>query len=186
MISKKEHMLWNNKWLWIPLLLGVGLFFSYLQPLQMSEGGEATFLSMLVICLAGYFYGGWTGLLTAFLFGGIKFLLRDRSDSNHVAAELYDYILGYGLLGFGGFLYRKRGGLQTGYLLAALLRYIESTWNCAYFYQETVRYSIVYSSYIGMEVLITFLILCIPQVLEAIEYLKYVATHAYEDNLDTF
>lgn len=201
MIWEKEHFLWNRKWLWILMILGVSLVLSYLQPLELSEGGEVTFLSMLAVCMAGYFYGGWTGLLTALVFGCIKFLLRNVNDSDNVVAELYDYILGYGLLGFSGFFYQrkerqkkddqkesgqKESGLRMGYLLAVLLRYIESTWNCSYFYHETVRYSLVYSSYICVELLVTLLILCIPQVREAIEYLKYVATHVYEEDLDTF
>lgn len=163
---------------------------------------------MLVIYLAGYFYGGWTGLFAALIFGGIKFLLRNVNDSDNVAAELFDYILGYGLIGFGGFLFRKKerseseendqrpqsgeslrqekGRLQAGYILAVLLRYIESVWNCSYFYHETVQYSLVYSSYIVVELLVTLLILCIPQVRETIAYLKYVATNKYEEDLDTF
>jgi len=81
---------------------------------------------------------------------------------------------------------KGKGSLWIGYLLAVLLRYIESVWNCSYFYDETIRYSLVYSSYICVEMAVTLLILCIPQVREAIEYLKYVATHAYEEDLDTF
>lgn len=201
MIWEKEHFLWNRKWLWILIILGAALLLSYLQPLELSEGGEVTFLSMLMVCMAGYFFGGWTGLLTAFTFGCIKFLLRNVNDSDNVVAELYDYILGYGLLGICGFFYqknskkekdelkkekKKKGVLQMGYLLAVLLRYIESVWNCSYFYDETIRYSLVYSSYICVEMAVTLLILCIPQVREAIEYLKYVATHVYEEDLDTF
>lgn len=186
MMWDKDHFLWNRKWLWILMILGAGLLLSYLQPLEMSEGGEVAFLSMLVVCMVGYFFGGWTGLLAALVFGVIKFLLRNVNDSNEVVAELYDYILGYGLLGAAGFLYQKKIGLRMGYLLAVLLRYIESVWNCAYFYHETVGYSLVYSSYIIVELVVTLLILCIPQVREAIEYLKYVATHKYEEDLDTF
>ena len=201
MIWEKEHFLWNRKWLWILIILGAGLLLSYLQPLELAEGGEVTFLSMLAVCMAGYFFGGWTGLLTALIFGCIKFLLRNVNDSDNVVAELYDYILGYGLLGACGFLCHKKekdndkedkdknkgkGSLWIGYLLAVLLRYVESVWNCSYFYDETIRYSLVYSSYICVEMAVTLLILCIPQVREAIEYLKYVATHAYEEDLDTF
>ena len=201
MIWEKEHFLWNRKWLWILIILGAGLLLSYLQPLELAEGGEVTFLSMLAVCMSGYFFGGWTGLLTALIFGCIKFLLRNVNDSDNVVAELYDYILGYGLLGICGFLCHKnekdnnkedkdknkgKGSLWIGYLLAVLLRYNDTVWNCSYFYKETIRYTHIYSSYICVEMAVTLLILCIPQVREAIEYLKYVATHAYEEDLDTF
>lgn len=57
MMWEQEHFLWNRKWLWILMILGMGLLLSYLQPLQLSEGGEVTFLSMLAVCMAGYFFG---------------------------------------------------------------------------------------------------------------------------------
>ena len=50
-----------------------------------------------------------------------------------------------------------------------------------------IQYGLVYCiGYIGAEAVITLLVLCIPQVREAIEYLKDVATHEYEEDLDTF
>lgn len=174
------------------ILIGVSLILSYMKPLRLAEGGEVTYLSMLVIYLVGYFYGGWTGVAAAFLYGALKYFLDYPMIVN--VPELWDYILGYGLLGFGGFLADKKHGLQKGYLLAVLLRYLESVWNCIWFYymhQESVaaniQYGLVYCiGYIGAEALITFIVLCIPPVKEAIDYLKYVATHKYEDDLDTF
>lgn len=188
----KEGYLWNRKWLWIVILIGFAVFLSYLKPLKLEEGGEMTYLSMLVIYLVGYFYGGRTGLAAAFLYGAIKYFLDYPLIVN--VPELWDYILGYGLLGAGGFLADRKYGLQKGYLLAALLRYIESVWNCIWFYymyEESVaaniQYGLIYCiGYIGAEALITFLVLCIPPVREAIEYLKYVATNEYEEDLDTF
>lgn len=188
----KEGFFWNRKWIWFLLLLGVATILSYLKPVQLKEGGDVTYLSMLVIYLVGYFYGGKMGILAAFLFGGLKYFLDYPLIVN--IPELWDYILGYGLLGFGGFFAKGERGLQKGFLVAVLLRYIESVWNCVYFYymyEETVavniRYGLVYcGGYIGLETFITLLILCIPQVKEAINYLKYVATHDYEMDLDSF
>ena len=191
-MENKEGYLWNRKWLWILILMGVSLFLSYLKPLRLEEGGEVTYLSMLVIYLVGYFYGGWTGVAAAFAYGAMKYFLDYPLIVN--VPELWDYILGYGLLGFGGFLADKKHGLQKGYLLAVLLRYIESVWNCIWFYYmynepvaANIQYGLVYCiGYIGAEGIITLIVLCIPPVKEAIEYLKYVANHEYENDLDTF
>ena len=60
--------------------------------------------------------------------------------------------------------------------MAIGLRYIEGVINCSYFYNETVWYSIQYClGYIGIEAIITILILLIPKVREAIEYAKEIA-----------
>ena len=188
----REGYLWNRKWLWILILVAAAVILSYMKPLKLEEGGEVTYLSMLAIYLVGYFYGGGTGMAAAFFYGALKYFLDYPMIVN--IPELWDYILGYGLLGVGGFLCDRRYGLQKGYLLAVLLRYIESVWNCIWFYymnEETVaaniQYGLVYCiGYIGAEAVITLLVLCIPQVREAIDYLKDVATHEYEEDLDTF
>lgn len=188
----KEGYLWNRKWFWIITLLALSLLLSYMQPLQLKEGGEVTCLSMMILCLAGYFYGGPTGLFTCFCFGAIKYVLDYPGIIN--VPEVWDYLLGYGVLGLGGFFCHQKKGLQKGYLFAVLLRYIESVWNCVWFYYmvdqtmaANIRYGLIYcGGYIGAEALISFVVLCLPPVREAIEYVKYVATHDYEDDLDTF
>ena len=79
MMGKKEGYLWNRKWLWILILIGVSLILSYMKPLRLAEGGEVTYLSMLVIYLVGYFYGGWTGVAAAFLYGALKYFWQIKS-----------------------------------------------------------------------------------------------------------
>lgn len=188
----KEGFLWNRKWLWMLILLLLGLGLSYIKPLKLVEGGEVTYLSMMIIFLAGYFYGGKYGLALAFIFGGIKYFIDYPFVVN--VPELWDYILGYGLLGVGGFVRHGRFSLQKGFLLAVLCRYIQCVVNCIYFYYmpneslaANIRYGLVYcGGYIGTEAVVSFVLLCIPPVMEAINYLKYVATTTYEENLDTF
>ncbi len=90
---------------------------------------------------------------------------------------------------------RGESTLLRCYLLAVTLRYIESVWNCLQYYYKPWESiweniwdeSIVYcAGYVGAEVLITVIVLLIPQVREALEYLKFVATHDYVEDLDTF
>ena len=164
----------------------MALGFSYLRPLHMSEGGDVTFLSTAVLFLVAYFFGGRVGIITAVIYSLCKFGLDYQVGllaKDHITAELYDYILGYGVIGIGGFFsnMRKRtaygfSGFWLGYSVAVILRFIESVFNCSYFYNETVWYSIKYClGYIGIEAVVTILILLIPKVREAIEYAREAA-----------
>lgn len=190
-------------------MLVLALFLSYMKPVKLIEGGEITCLSMFIIFLVGYLYGGWTGIITAFSFGGLKYLLDycifiDVPVYN--VPELFDYLLGYGLLGVGGFLWKllsKKDGekdmeftLFGGYWLAVALRYAEGVWNCIYFYYRTdetllqnILYGLVYCfGYIIVEAIITTVILLIPAVREAVKYLRSLAGHTAdeEEELDFF
>ena len=192
MSAQKGEYLWNRRWLWVVILIVASILLSYLKPLKLQEGGEVTYLSMLVIFLVGYFYVGKAGIGAAFLYGILKYVLDYPFVIN--IPELWDYILGYGLLGFGGLFFQSKNGLFRGYVFAVLLRYIESVWNCIWFYYQpdisifqNIQYGLIYcGGYIGTEALVTLVLLCIPQVREVIEYLKFMATHEYEENLDTF
>lgn len=180
-------------------LVALAFALSYLRPVRLAEGGEITCLSMFILFLVGYFYGGLTGVIAALSFGGLKYLL-DYCLLVSVpicnVPELFDYLLGYGLLGVGGFLWKKKGALFGGYLLAVSLRYIEGVWNCVYFYYRTdetlwqnILYGLVYCfGYIITEAVITLLILLIPSVREAVEYLRSIADHTAdeEEDLDFF
>lgn len=168
----------------ILFLIALGL--SYLRPLHMVEGGEVTCLSTVILFLIAYFFGGKVGIAAAIVYSFFKFGIDYQFnilDHNHIVAEIYDYLLGYGVVGIGGFwshIKRRPGGhidgFWIGYLVAIGLRYIEGVINCSYFYNETVWYSIQYClGYIGIEAIITILILLIPKVREAIEYAKEIA-----------
>lgn len=168
----------------ILFLIALGL--SYLRPLHMVEGGEVTCLSTVILFLIAYFFGGRVGIAAAIVYSFFKFGIDYQFnilDHNHIVAEIYDYLLGYGVVGIGGFwshMKKKPGGhidgFWIGYLVAVGLRYIEGVINCSYFYNETVWYSIQYClGYIGIEAIITILILLIPKVREAIEYAKELA-----------
>ena len=104
MNAQKGEYLWNRRWLWVVILIVASILLSYLKPLKLQEGGEVTYLSMLVIFLVGYFYGGKAGIGAAFLYGILKYVLDYPFVIN--IPELWDYILGYGLLGFGGLFFQ--------------------------------------------------------------------------------
>lgn len=168
------------------ILFAIALGFSYLRPLHMVEGGDVTFLSTVILFLIAYFFGGWVGIASAIMYSvckiGIDYEI-ELLDKEHIVAEVYDYILGYCVVGIGGFLSnikrkpeRHIDNFWLGYLVAISLRFIEGVFNCSYFHNETVWYSIQYCmGYIGIEAIATILILLIPKVREAIEYAKDLA-----------
>ena len=191
-MNDKLNILWNRKWVWVGILLFAAFLFSYLQPLQFDEGGEATFLSMLVLILIGYFFGAKEAVLSVLVYSLARYVTDYHS--MHNLAEFMDYMLGYGLLAVGGIVAHKTGRLKLGYCVGVLLRYMESIINCVMFYYiptdtlwENIWEGISYSAYyIAAEFVLTMVVLAFPVVCEAIEYWKYVATHERTENLNTF
>ena len=103
-------------------------------------------------------------------------------------------MFGYGILGVGGVVAWRTKNLNKGYVVAVLLRYIESVINCVLFYYiatdtvwENLLEGISYSAgYVLVEGIITYIALCVPKVTEAIEYWKTMATTEKKENLDSY
>ena len=204
-----KHILWNNKPFWIAVLLFIAWAFSYFRLVPLTEGGEVTWFSMLFLYLIEYFYGGFKGLIFAVLFGVIKFgtdYTFDILAKDHLIAEIFDYLLSYGVVGLGGFFaapFKDRKAyllkynvgkrienrcLRVGFLIAMALRFISSIINFVVFYSRAelnfagnLREACFYCiGYVGVETLLTILLLFIPGIFTSIEYCKYVATHEYK------
>ncbi len=206
----REHYLWNRKWVWILIQFLLALLFSNAKLIILEGGGEVTFLSMVFLFLIGYYYGGPTGLLAAFVFGLIKCYQDYPFDGVNIVAECWDYILGFTLMGFGGFfsqlVYKhdeKLGmpkrrcadrALLYGFLAGCTLRFIEGLANYLIFYYRSdksvlgnVFEAFIYCLlYLGMETLIAILILQLHPVRDAVAYAKEVATTDYKEDLDSF
>lgn len=185
---KKRKALLLKKFSAAFVIFILALSFSYLRPLHMVEGGDVTFLSLAILFLIAYFFGGKFGIVTALVYSLAKFGIDyafNILDKSHIVAEIYDYIFGYTVVGIGGFFSNVKikqsrciDGFWIGYLASVSLRFIESVFNCSYFYNETIWYSVKYCiGYIGIEAAVTILILLIPKVREAIEYAKEVANN---------
>jgi|GEM_PF-1886787 len=203
-----KKAVWGNKLFWIPVIFVVALIFSLFVFIAPEEGGEATFMSMAIIALIGYFYGPGWGFSISVLFGCVMFLIHGRMpEINYLEkyitsiagqevyiGELVDYIAGYGLMGFAAVSFRKTRGTRYEFLLsfgiAATLRFVEGALNCRIFYEpmygETLRdiaYCLAYSFwYIGTETLLSCAVLLMPRVADCVLYLKKAATEKYEIN----
>ena len=82
-------------------------------------GGSVTLLSMLFICLVGYWYGFKAGILTGVAYGLLQLIVDPYVLT--LPQLLVDYPLAFGALGLSGIGYHfdkkhKYGGLLIGYI----------------------------------------------------------------------
>ena len=141
-------------------------------------GGSCTLCSMLFIVLIGYWYGPAIGLITGFAYGMLQFIIEPIFYT--LPQVLIDYPLAFGALGLSGFFSGKKHGLQLGYLIGVMGRYIFSIFSGIIFFgsyapEETPAflYSAGYNAtYIIPEAVITFIVISIPAVSKALGQIR--------------
>lgn len=144
-------------------------------------GGSVTLLSMLFICLAGYFYGAKAGLPVAIAYGIIQLFLNPIV--YYPMQLVIDYVLAFGALGLAGFFWKQKHGLLIGYLAGIVGRWIFATLSGYIFFAEyawegwnPLVYSMTYNgAYIFAEGLITIIVLLLPPVADAMRRIKAMA-----------
>lgn len=190
----------GNRLFWTAVLLLIATVLSAVKPLVLPDGGAVTSFSLLFLWLVTFFYGPrygfWAGVLFGFLKLGVTYLTGEFINYN-VGALLLEYPLGCGAVALGGVLLNRRNvqreedgvlrdsfGLRAGYVLGVFSLgacYIVSA-NLFYppdrvGFWANLLFSVTYDmSYLLIEAVLTLLLLCIPMVLDAIYYLKFVAT----------
>lgn len=78
-------------------------------------GGSVTLLSMLFVVLIAYWYGPYVGIMTGLAYGLVQFVIEPIFYT--IPQMLLDYPLAFGALGLAGFFYKKKWGLQIGYIV---------------------------------------------------------------------
>lgn len=158
--------------------IALGTILSEIKIINFPWGGSTTLLSMLVICLPGYFFGLGAGLLTGIAYGALQLLVDP-----YVLFPMQlvmDYFLAFGALGLSGLFSNARHGLLKGYLVGILGRYVFTVLSGWIFFAEyawegwpVLPYSLVYNGiYIFAEAAITLVILALPPVQKAIGTVK--------------
>ena len=152
---------------------------SFITIFKMPMGGSVTLFSMLFIVLIGYWYGIKTGLTAAIAYGVLQLLL-DPYILN-IPQVLLDYILGFGALRLSGIFSKSKHGLVKGYIIGVIGRFICSFLSgwiffAVYtpdFFNSAILYSVVYNgSYIGLEAVVTLVVISLPPVNKALAYVK--------------
>ncbi len=168
----------TKKLIYSAMGIALAMVTSYIKIWEMPMGGSVTLLSMLFICLIGYWFGPKYGLTAGAAFGILQFVIDPYMLS--IPQVLFDYPLAFGALGLSGFFRSKKYGLQVGYVVGVLGRFVFSTLSGVIFFASYAPEGMnpwVYSSlyqgtYLGAEGLLTLVIISIPPVAKALSLVK--------------
>ena len=155
----------TKKLVYSALGIALALVTSYIKLWEMPMGGSVTLLSMLFICLIGYWFGLKYGLITGIAFGLLQFIIDPYMLS--IPQVILDYPFAFGALGLSGLFCNKKFGLQIGYVIGVVGRFVCSTLSGVIFFADYAPegmnpwvYSIAYQgSYIGAELVLTLIII---------------------------
>ena len=158
---------------------------------RLPMGGSITLFSMLFIVLIGYWYGLKAGLMTGFAYGLLQFFMDPVFYSP--MQLLIDYPLAFGALGLSGLFSEKKNGLLKGYILGVTGRYIFAFISGIIFFGHyapegtpAAVYSLSYNAtYIVPEAIATIVIISIPAVNKAMNYVKGKAAYSSWNNRQT-
>ena len=163
------------------MAIALGTVLSNIKLFHFPTGGSITLLSMLVICLPGYWFGLGAGIATGVAYGVLQLLIDPYV--LYPMQLIVDYILAFGALGLSGLFSNAKFGLIKGYISGVLGRYVFaviSGWIFfgAYAWEgwSALPYSLVYNAiYIFAEAAVTLVILSIKPVRNLFTKLKDMA-----------
>lgn len=163
------------------MAMALGTVTSMIKLFDAPMGGSVTLCSMLFIVLIGYWYGPKVGILTGVAYGILQLVIDPYILS--LPQMIVDYPLAFGALGMSGFFANSKNGLQKGYLLGIFGRWVFAFLSGYIFFAyyawdgwNPAAYSAVYNlSYIGIEGLITLILISMPPVKNALAAVKKLA-----------
>ena len=177
--NKREKKSTNTKQLvFCAMIVALGTVASFLKVYEFPFGGTITLCSMLFVCLAGYFYGPSTGIITGCAYGILQLITQPFIV--YPLQVMVDYIFAFSALGLSGLFYKAKNGLLKGYLLGVFGRYVFAVISGWIFFSEyawqgwaALPYSLVYNGiYIAAEALLTVIIISVPSVKKVLERIK--------------
>lgn len=160
------------------IAMAISYVLSMIKLFALPQGGSLTLFSMLFIILIGYFFGLRTGILAGVTYGLLQLALGGWV--MHPIQLLLDYPLAFGALGLSGLFAGSKNGLVKGVLIASAGRFVCHFIAGVVFFAEyapegwnSVVYSFWYNfSYVGVEGLVTAIILAVPAVAKAFSHVK--------------
>lgn len=177
-IRKKSKKLTIKQLAFCAVAIALGTVLSNIKVFSFPFGGSVTLLSMLIICLPGYWFGVGAGVMTGVAYGVLQMLIDPYI--LYPMQLVIDYLLAFGALGLSGLFSKRKNGLIFGYLTAVFGRYIFAVLSGWIFFGiyawegwNPLLYSIVYNAiYIFAEAAVTIVILLLPPVKKAMEIVK--------------
>ena len=176
--SENKAKLTTKQLTYSAVALALAMVCSMIKFANLPMGGSVTLCSMLFIVLIGYWFGPYVGLTTAFAYGLLQFVVEPIFYT--LPQMLIDYPLAFGALGLAGLFAGKKHGLQLGYLVGVIGRYIFAVISGVVFFgayapegTPAIVYSLGYNAtYIVPEAVITLIIISIPAVSKALAQVK--------------
>ena len=168
--------------------IALGTICSMFNPIKLPMGGSVTLFSMLFVTIMGYWYGPVIGILGGAAYGLLQFIIDPYIIS--IPQVFVDYIFAFGALGISGFFNSKKHGLIIGYIAGILGRYFFAVLSGVIFFGayatnyglgafNAIVYSLLYNIiYIGAEGILTIILLLLPNVANALGYVKRQALHS--------
>jgi len=158
--------------------IALGTVLSNIKLFHFPTGGSITLLSMLVVCLPGYWFGLGAGLMTGIAYGVLQLLVDPYI--LFPAQLVLDYLLAFGALGLSGLFANAKQGLIKGYITGILGRYIFVVLSGWLFFAtyawegwNPLLYSCIYNGiYIFAEGIVTIILLLLPPVKNTMNRIK--------------
>lgn len=182
--ATKKVNLTTKQLVFSAVAIALAVVCSMIKLFEMPMGGSVTLLSMLFIVLIAYWYGPYVGIMTAVAYGLVQFVMEPIFYT--LPQMLLDYPLAFGALGLAGFFSKKKWGLQIGYLVGVVGRFVFSTLSGVIFFASYAPegmnpwvYSILYQgSYLLPEAIVTLILISITPVTKALARVKAEAVES--------
>ncbi len=179
--EKRSGKLTVKQLVFCAMAIALGTVLSNIKLFSFPWGGSVTLLSMLVICLPGYFFGLAAGLLAGVAYGVLQLLIDPYV--LYPMQLVVDYLLAFGALGLSGLFSRSKNGLVKGYIAAVFGRYLFAVLSGWIFFGAyawegwaPLPYSLAYNAiYIFAEAAVTVIILLLPPIKKALGNVKKMA-----------
>lgn len=177
-IRKRSKKMTVKQLAFCAVSIALGTVLSYIKVFSFPTGGSITLLSMLIVCLPGYWFGLGAGIMTGVAYGVLQMLIDPYI--LYPMQLVMDYLLAFGALGLAGLFAKKKHGLIPGYITGVVGRYIFAVLSGWIFFGmyawegwNPLLYSVVYNGiYIFAEAIVTIVILLLPPVKKAMEIVK--------------
>lgn len=180
----KKKKLGTKQLVFSGVAVALAIVTSMIKLLHLPMGGSVTLFSMLFICIIGYWYGIKVGLMTGLAYGILQLIIDPYIIS--FPQMLLDYIFAFSALGLSGIFSKSKNGLLKGYALGVIGRYFCSVLSGVIFFGmyaadyglSPLIYSLAYNGLcIGVEGIVTLIILAIPPVTHAFARVKLIAVN---------
>ncbi|MBR1771033.1 MAG: energy-coupled thiamine transporter ThiT [Lachnospiraceae bacterium] len=120
--GKRTLKLTSKQLAFCAMCLALGTLLSYVKLFHFPTGGSITLLSMLAVCLPGYWFGAGVGILTGVAYGILQMLIDPYI--LYPTQLVVDYILAFGALGLSGLFAKSDGSKVKNYIVSTGIGYI--------------------------------------------------------------